>query len=205
MKHHTEYFWILVAVGVGLVWSGVAPLDRLTWFLEVIPVLVGVPLLILTYRGFPLTPLVYRLLALHSVILLVGGHYTYAEVPVGFWLQDVLEFHRNPYDRIGHFAQGFIPALLVREILLRCSPLRVDYWLVFIVAAICLAFSAMYELFEWATAMVTGEAAEAFLGTQGDVWDTQWDMFLALVGALIAQLLFAGIHDRQLALIVQRS
>ena len=194
-----ETIWLFGAVGLGLIWSGFRPFDRFTWLLEVLPVLVGVPLLVLTYGAFPLTPLVYRLLTVHAFILLVGGHYTYAHVPAGFWLEDLLGFSRNPYDRIGHLAQGFIPALLVREVFLRCLPLKPGAWLVFLVTATCLGFSALYEIFEWATAVATGEAAEAFLGTQGDVWDTQWDMFLALVGALVGQMLFSRLHDRQLA------
>ena len=161
--------------------------------------LVGVPLLIASYARFRLTPLVYRLLLLHALILVVGGHYTYAEVPIGFWMRDAFGFARNHYDRIGHFAQGFVPAMLVREILVRRSPLRPGTWLFTLTAAVALAISATYELVEWAAAVLTGEAASAFLGTQGDPWDTQWDMFLALVGAVTSQLLLARRHDRQLA------
>jgi putative membrane protein len=152
-----------------------------------------------TYRRFPLTPLLYTLLAIHALILMVGGHYTYALVPLGFWVQDLLGFARNHYDRLGHFAQGFIPAILVREVLLRTSPLRPGRWLFFLVTAVCLAFSACYEFIEWWTALAGGDSAEAFLGTQGDVWDTQWDMFCALIGAMTAQILLAGAHDRALA------
>jgi putative membrane protein len=179
--------------------SGVAPHDRFTWVLEVAPVLIGLPLLVATHRRFPLTPVLYRLLFLHALILLAGGHYTYAEVPLGFWVQDALGLARNHYDRLGHFAQGFVPAILVREILLRRSPLRPGKWLFFLVAAVCLAVSASYELVEWWTAAATGEAAAAFLGTQGDPWDTQWDMLLALVGAVSAQLALSRTHDQQLA------
>jgi putative membrane protein len=183
-----------------LVYSGLDPVaDRMTWLLETLPVMLGLLILPLTYRRFPLTPLLYRLLAVHAVILIVGGHYTYAEVPLGNWLRDALELSRNHYDRLGHLAQGFIPAILAREILLRRSPLRAGGWLFFIVACICLAFSAFYEMIEWWTALISAEAAEAFLGTQGDPWDTQWDMFLALIGALSSQLLLARRHDRQLA------
>jgi putative membrane protein len=189
----------LLAVGTGLlVLSGIRPHDRFTWLLEVAPILIGVPILAGTHRRFPLTPLVYRLLFLHAVILMVGGHYTYAEVPAGFWVKDALGLSRNHYDRLGHFAQGFVPALLAREILLRKTPLRPGGWLFTLVTAICLATSASYELVEWLTATLTGEAATAFLGTQGDVWDTQWDMFLALAGALAAQLALGRPHDRQL-------
>jgi putative membrane protein len=189
---------LLLALGV-LVWSGIAPKDRFTWLLEVLPVLVGVPILVASRGRFPLTPLLYRLLLLHAVILMVGGHWTYAEVPFGFWLKETFHFARNHYDRIGHVAQGFVPALLAREILLRRTPLRSGGWLFVLVTAVCLAFSALYELFEWGTAVATGSAADAFLGTQGDPWDTQWDMFLCLVGALASQLLLARAHDRALA------
>ncbi|MEK7322993.1 MAG: DUF2238 domain-containing protein [Pseudomonadota bacterium] len=175
------------------------PRDRLTWVLEVMPVFIGLPVFIATYGRFPLTPLLYRLLAAHALVLMVGGHYTYAQVPLGFWLQDSFDFNRNHYDRIGHFMQGFVPAILTREILLRRSPLRPGKWLFFIVTAICLAISACYEFIEWWTALAGGESADAFLGTQGDVWDTQWDMFCALIGALTAQVLLTHLHDRQLA------
>ena len=178
--------------------SAVGPHDRFTWLLEVFPVLIGLALLFATGRRFPLTPLLYRLLFLHALILMLGGHYTYARVPLGDWARDLLDLSRNPYDRIGHFAQGFIPAILAREILLRRSPLQPGKWLFFLAASVCLAFSALYELFEWGTAMATGEAAADFLGTQGDVWDTQWDMFLALAGALTAQPLLSRRHDREL-------
>lgn len=192
--------WILLAlVSLLLLASGVDPVaDRYTWFLETLPVMLGVPLLLLTGRRFPLTPLLYRLLAVHAVILIVGGYYTYAEVPLFNWLRDTLELSRNHYDRVGHLAQGFIPAILAREILLRLSPLRPGGWLFLIVTSICLAFSAFYELFEWWIALLSEQAASAFLGTQGDTWDTQWDMFLALVGAITAQLTLARLHDRQL-------
>lgn len=185
--------------------SGIGPRDRFTWVLEVAPIFIGVPLLVATARRFPLTPLLYRLLFLHAVILAVGGHYTYAEVPLGFWVRDALSLARNHYDRLGHFAQGFVPAILAREILLRRSPLRPGRWLFFLVVCVCLAFSAFYELVEWWTAVATEEGATAFLGTQGDVWDTQWDMFLALLGALSAQALLARRHDRQLESVEQPS
>jgi putative membrane protein len=139
------------------------------------------------------------LIAVHALILIVGGHYTYAEVPLGFWLQDTFDFARNHYDRIGHLAQGFVPAIVAREILLRRSPLVVGKWLAFIVCAICLAVSACYEFIEWGSAIVGGGAADAFLGTQGDVWDTQWDMLMALLGSIAAQMFLARVHDRQLA------
>src|SRR2546427_4546012 len=190
---------LLVIVGLALLASGIAPYDRTTWWLEIFPLLIGAPLLLLTASRFPLTPLTYTLLAVHALILIVGGHYTYARVPLGFWVQDLLGLARNDYDRLGHFAQGFVPAILVREILLRTSPLRPGRWLFVLVTAMCLAFSACYEFFEWWSALVGGHSADAFLGTQGDVWDTQWDMFSALVGALVAQVTLARIHDRSLA------
>lgn len=189
----------LLVVAVGLAWSGLDPYDRTTWWLEIFPILIGAPVLVATHRRFPLTPLLYTLLAIHAVILMVGGHYTYARVPLGFWAEEVFGFARNHYDRLGHFAQGFIPAILAREILLRTSPLRPGKWLFVLVAAVCLAFSACYEFFEWAAAITGGESADAFLGTQGDVWDTQWDMFLALIGALVSQLVLSRVHDRALA------
>lgn len=196
--HGRERTMLIVLVVVGLLASGLAPHDRFTWFLEVLPVLLAVPILLLTARTFPLTPLAYRLLAMHAVVLLVGGHYTYVEVPLGYWLQDLFGFARNHFDRIGHFMQGFVPAIVVREILLRRSPLQAGPWAFWLVTSVCLAFSACYELFEWGMALATEEAADAFLGTQGDQWDTQWDLFLALVGALSAQLLLGRGHDRAL-------
>lgn len=189
---------LLIIVIVSLVFSGVRPYDLATWFLEVAPVLIGAPVLIATFRRFPLTPLLYRLIFIHALILILGGHYTYARVPIGYWMQDIFGFARNHYDRIGHFAQGFIPAMIAREVLIRKSPLVPGKWLFFIVVSICLAFSAFYEFTEWWAAIAFGQAAEAFLGTQGDVWDTQWDMFLAMLGAITAQISFAKIHDRQL-------
>ncbi len=189
---------LLLLCLAALIASGIGPYDRLTWLLEVGPVIAGLPVLVLSYRRFPLTTLVYALLFVHALILLLGGHYTYANVPLGFWLQDVLGFDRNPYDRIGHIAQGFVPALLAREILVRKSPLKGSRWLPFLVVCFCLAFSAFYELLEWASALAFGQGAEEFLGTQGDVWDTQWDMFLALVGAVTSLLFLSRWHDRSL-------
>jgi putative membrane protein len=184
---------------VALLVSAVNPHDWGTWFLEVLPVLVGGPLLVATHRRFPLTPLLYRLLFLHALILILGGHYTYARVPPGDWARDLFDLSRNHYDRVGHLAQGFVPAILAREILIRRSPLRPGGWLFFLVLCVCLAFSAFYELAEGAAALVGGESAEAFLGTQGDVWDTQWDMFLALLGAFASQLLLSRRHDAELS------
>jgi len=189
---------LLVLALVALVVSGVGPKDRLTWLLEVAPVLIGAPLLVATAARFPLTPLLYRLLFFHALVLVVGGHYTYAEVPLGEWARETFGLARNHYDRLGHLTQGFVPAILAREVFLRRSPLRPGGWLRLAVTSVCLAFSALYELIEWAVALVSAEGAAAFLGTQGDVWDTQWDMFLALCGALLAQALLARLHDRQL-------
>jgi putative membrane protein len=196
-------FLVFCGVAVaGLVLSGIGPTDRLTWWLEVAPVIIALPLLALTLRRFPLTWLCYLLIAVHAAILMLGGHYTYAHVPLGFWIQDAFDMVRNPYDRIGHFAQGFVPAIIARELLLRHTPLRRGGWLFTIVAGMCLAISACYEFVEWWSAIIGGGSAEAFLGTQGDVWDTQWDMFMALCGALVAQLTLAGLHDRALSAIV---
>lgn len=190
---------LLVLALAALVVSGLGPKDRFTWLLEVAPVLIGAPILVATARRFPLTPLLYRLLFVHALVLMVGGHYTYAEVPLGEWAKSAFGFARNHYDRLGHLMQGFVPAILAREVLLRRSPLGRGGWLRLFVTSVCLAFSALYELIEWAAALATGEAATAFLGTQGDPWDTQWDMFLALCGALLAQALLWRLHDRQLA------
>lgn len=193
-----EGWLLLLVILFASVLSGIAPADRFTWVLEITPVFVGLPLVLVTRRKFPLTPLVYRLLVIHALILILGAHYTYAKTPPGFWVQDLFGFERNHYDRLGHFAQGFVPAVLAREILIRCSPLKSGAWLFFTVVSICLAFSAFYELMEWWTAALGGAAAHDFLGTQGDPWDTQWDMFLALLGATSSQLVFRRVHDGQL-------
>lgn len=190
---------LLLLVAIVFAWSAVGPHDYFTWFLEVAPVIIGAMILIPTYKRFTLTDLLYVLLAIHAVILMVGGHYTYAEVPLGDWVKELLGLNRNHYDRLGHLAQGFVPAILAREVLLRNRVVRGKAWLFVIVVSICLAFSAMYELIEWSVAAITGAAAEAFLGTQGDVWDSQKDMALAFIGAILAQLLLAGLHDRQLS------
>jgi putative membrane protein len=191
---------VLLAVGVAaLALSAVHAYDRTTWYLEVAPIFIGVPILIASARRFPLTPLVYRLILVHAIILMIGGHYTYARVPLGYWVQNLFGLARNHYDRLGHLAQGFVPAMIIREILLRRSPLRPGRWLFFLTASVALAISACYEFVEWWTSLAGGEAATDFLGTQGDVWDTQWDMFLALVGACIAQVLLARRQDREIA------
>ena len=192
----------LVLLGVLLVCliiSGINPWDRLTWWLEVAPILIGVPILIFTYNRFTFSPLVYRLILLHALVLMIGGHWSYARVPFGFWLERVFHLARNDYDRIGHFMQGFVPALIAREVLLRHTPLRRGLWLFFLVTCVCLALSACYEFVEWWTAVAGGSAADAFVGTQGDVSDTQKDMLMALIGALLAQLTLARAHDRSMA------
>jgi putative membrane protein len=189
---------LLVILLLVFVWSAINPFDRFTWWLEVMPVLIVLPLLIVTYPRFQFTHLVYGLILIHAIILLVGGHYTYAQVPLFSWLRDTFDWSRNYYDRLGHFAQGFIPAIVAREILLKQSPLIAGRWLFFVVSCICLSISACYEFVEWWVAVWSGTDAEAFLGTQGDVWDTQWDMFIALTGAVTAQVLLSRLHDKQL-------
>lgn len=178
--------------------SAIGPHDRLTWFLEVAPVIFAIPLLVATRRRFPLTPLLYALIFGHGLILILGGHYTYARVPLGFWIQDAFDLARNHYDRIGHFAQGFIPAVLAREILLRKTALRQGKMLFYLVVSVALAFSVFYELIEWWAAVALEQDAEQFLATQGDVWDSQWDMFMAMLGAIVALIALSGVHDRQL-------
>jgi putative membrane protein len=191
---------LLAAVVVAIALSAISPFDWITWWLEAAPVLIAIPVLLATYRRHPLTPLLYRLIFLHMLVLLLGAHYSYARVPLGFWLQDLFDFSRNHYDRIGHLMQGFMPAILSREILLRTGTVRRGGWLFFIAVCICLAFSAFYEMIEWWAALL-GDVAIEFLGTQGDVWDTQWDMFLALTGAISSLLLLSRLHDRQLGIL----
>ncbi len=181
-----------------LLWSAIRPHDYFTWFLEVFPIFIALPILILTHKKFPLTRLLYALILMHMMILMVGGHYTYAEVPLFNWLRDMFDLGRNYYDRVGHFVQGFVPAMVAREILLRKNIVKSGGWLFFIVTCICLSISACYEFIEWWVAVATGSGADAFLGTQGDVWDTQWDMFTALIGAVCAQILLAKLHNQQL-------
>ncbi|NEC84500.1 DUF2238 domain-containing protein [Streptomyces sp. SID12501] len=193
----------LVAVALAVsVWQ---PHDLMTWFLETVWILIGLPVLVLTWRRFPLTNLLCCLLALHALVLMVGGHYTYAQVPLGDWARDTFGLDRNPYDRLGHLMQGFVPAVLVRELLSRTSPLRGSRWLAPLTVCACLAFSAVFEMFEWAAAVIGGAAADDFLATQGDVWDTQWDMFCALIGATLSLLLLSRVHDRQLAAVRAQS
>lgn len=198
MTDETFLRGLLLLLIAGFAWSAWQPLDRFTWWLEVAPVLIGLPILWATYARFPLSRLAYLLLLVHAVILMVGGHYTYAEMPLFNWLRDEYGLARNYYDRLGHLAQGFIPAIIAREILMRCSPLKPGKWLFFLVASVCLAISACYEFLEWWVALASGSDAVAFLATQGDVWDTQWDMFLALLGVVSAQWLLAKAHDRSM-------
>lgn len=190
---------LLSAFTVVLVWSAVGPHDYFTWIMEVFPALLALLALAITYRKFQFTTFVYTLIAIHACILFVGGHYTYAEVPLFNWIRDHFHLARNDYDRVGHFAQGFVPALVAREVLLRRKIVLRRGWLFFIVLSICLAVSAAYELLEWRVAVATGSAADAFLGTQGDPWDTQEDMATAALGAITALLLFSGWHDRAMA------
>ncbi len=193
-----RFLWLAVFFIV-LIWSAIHPKDQFTWFLEVFPALIGFILIVLTYRKFPLTPLLYTLILIHMIILMVGGHYTYAEVPLFDWIKEVLHQSRNNYDKVGHLAQGFIPAILAREILLRKHIVTASKaWLNYIVLSIILAFSAFYELVEWWVAVLTGDSAEAFLGTQGYIWDTQSDMMYALIGGVAALVLLSRLHDRQL-------
>lgn len=181
-----------------LLWSGVHPKDQLTWFLEVFPAIAGALILAFTYQRFRLTPLLYILILVHSVILMVGGHYTYAEVPLFDWLSEWFDWSRNNYDKLGHFVQGFVPAMIARELIIRQQLVNGAYWQAFFIVSFCLGFSAFYELIEWWIALLSEEAAESFLGTQGYIWDTQSDMMYALVGGIIALLSLAKLHDRQL-------
>jgi putative membrane protein len=198
MSHEKWRAALFSTVILVLFWSGVSPFDRLTWFLEVLPAFVGLAVIYATRRTFPLTPVVTILVCVHMVILAVGGKYTYALVPAGDWVRDYFGLLRNHYDRLGHLAQGFVPALIAREIFLRLAVIARRGWLNFLVVSTCLAISCVYELIEWATALAIGEASDSFLGTQGDVWDTQTDMFLAGVGAIAALSFLCRVHDRQL-------
>jgi putative membrane protein len=188
-----------------LVWSGIYPKDYPTWMLETAPAVIAFILLVLTRKKFPLTDLAYGLILIHCIILMIGGHYTYAEVPLFDWLKDLFDFERNNYDKVGHFAQGFVPAIIAREVLLRNDVLKNVKWLNFFIICICLAISAVYELLEWCVALLSRQAAESFLGTQGYVWDTQSDMACALLGAILALLMLSRIHDRQIAGLIARS
>ena len=190
--------WLAVFFSV-LIWSGISPKDYPTWVLEVFPALIAIAVLFFTRNSFPLTTLTYTLILVHCVILMVGGHYTYAEVPIGEFFRDVFDGSRNNYDKLGHLAQGFVPVIVAREIVIRKNVFSSKAWMNFFIVSMCLGISAFYELLEWWVALSSGEAADAFLGTQGYVWDTQSDMGLALVGAIAALVLLSGMHDRQLS------
>jgi putative membrane protein len=197
-------FQLLIFLGV-LMWSGIKPYDTFTWMLEVAPAVIGAVVLVATYKKFPLTPLTYWLVLIHAIILIIGGHYTYARVPFFNWLKDIFELERNNYDKLGHFVQGFTPAMIAREILLRKSVVSKGKWLFFIVISICMAISAFYELLEWWVALATGTGSNEFLGTQGYIWDTQSDMFYCLIGAFLSLIFFRKLHDRELEIINSES
>jgi putative membrane protein len=197
-RPHLFHVALLFAVALVFCWSAWRPYDRLTWWLETAPGLAGIVILIATYRRFPLTHLCYALIALHICVLCVGGHYTYARVPAFDWLRSLFDWHRNHYDRLGHVMQGFVPAILAREVIIRLDVVKRKTWIPFLIVCICLGISSFYELIEWWAALLSGSAADDFLGGQGDVWDTQSDMALALVGAVSALLLLSRLHDRAL-------
>ena len=204
MSHQSR---VLAFLGLSLAavffWSLVRPHDYFTWLLEVLPAIIGIAILAATYKRFRFSTLVYALICVHAIILMIGGHYTYAEMPLFNWIRDTLGLSRNYYDRLGHFAQGFVPAMIAREILLRTTPLRRGKLLFYIVVSICLAISALYELIEWRAAVTFGASATAFLGTQGDPWDTQWDMTFALIGAITAMLTMSHAHDRSMKAVTE--
>ena len=203
-KAEIEFRALMGVALTALVLSAAGPSDAVTWLLESVPVMIGVPILIFTRTSFPLTPLTMRLLTFHALVLLLGAYYTYAEVPIGFWFADQFDLARNHYDRFAHVIQGFVPAILAREILLRKTPLRPGVWLFVLVGCVCLAFSAFYEMIEWWAAVIGGDGTDAFLGAQGDIWDSHWDMLLALIGSILAQLLFARAHDGAIARLWRR-
>ena len=192
-----KYLWFFI-FGLVFIWSAIGPKDYFTWFLEVLPAVIGLVIIILTYKKFKLTGLVYILILIHCIVLMVGGHYTYAEVPLFDYLKTIFDLDRNNYDKVGHFVQGFVPAIVAREILIRKNVINGTNWLNFFVVAFCLGFSAFYELIEWWVAIASGENADAFLGTQGYIWDTQSDMGLALFGAITALILLSKIHNNQI-------
>jgi len=190
---------LLVALLLLLALSGLHPFDRITWLMEVMPILIAIPVLLFTYRRFPLTTLLYVLIFVHSIVLMIGGAYTYARVPIGFEIAHWFGWHRNPYDKIGHFFQGFVPALIAREVFIRRDTIQGTKMRIFIIVCVVLAISASYELVEWASALVMGQGADEFLGTQGDPWDTQSDMFMALIGVVVALITLSRLHDRQMS------
>ena len=193
-----QNIWLLIFFTV-LIWSGINPKEGFTWFLEVIPAIIGLVILVFTRQSFPLTSLLYWLILFHCVVLMVGGHYTYAEVPLFDWLKDAFDLSRNNYDKVGHFTQGFVPAIIARELFIRKNIVNGIWWRRYLIVSVCLAFSAFYELIEWAVALLSGEDAEAFLGTQGYVWDTQSDMGWALFGSIVALILLSKIHEKQIS------
>lgn len=195
---------LLIIFFAVFIWSMLNPKDLFTWFLEVLPAIIGFVIIVSTYGKFKFTTFVYVFILIHTIILMIGGHYTYAEMPLFNWIRDTFSLSRNYYDRLGHLAQGFIPALVCREILIRKSIVKKGKMLSFVVVCICLSISASYELIEWGVAEATGEAADAFLGTQGDVWDTQWDMFMALIGSITALSLFSSVHDKYINLLYEK-
>lgn len=198
MQNKHFHIFLLATLFLIFVWSFINPHDLFTWFLEIFPAVIGISIVIVIYPKFKFTNLVYFLIWIHAIILIVGGHYTYAEMPLFNWLRDTFDLSRNYYDRLGHFAQGFIPAMVIREVFIRKSVVKSSKWLFFIVVSICLAISAAYELLEFTVAMLTGTAAESFLGTQGDIWDTQWDMLYALVGSITSLLFLKKAHNKAL-------
>lgn len=199
MKSNKKFYLILLAMLLSiLIWSVIEPKDLFIWFLEVLPVIIGVSVLICIYAKYRFSNFIYVLITIESIILIVGGHYTYAEMPIFNWIRDTFDLSRNYYDRLGHFMQGFIPAMIAREIIIRNKVINKKKYLSFIVICICLAISASYELIEFVVAKLTGNAADAFLGTQGDVWDTQWDMLMALIGSVTSLSLFSRYHDKKL-------
>ena len=207
--NHRLYSPLMVSLwlslyAIALIWSGIHPKDRFTWFLETLPAMIGLAVLAFTYKRFPLTALTYWLILLHCIILMIGGHYTYAEVPLFDWIKEALDQQRNNYDKVGHFAQGFVPAIIARELVIRLKIIRGAYWRSFFVLCFVLTLSAFYELIEWWVAVASGDDAVAFLGTQGYVWDTQSDMLLALIGGITAIATLSGRHDRQIEILNRR-
>ena len=199
MSNRNYKLTLLLIFFAAFIWSTINPHDYFTWFLEVFPAVIGLIILVITNKKFALTRMLYLLLLIEAIILIIGGHYTYAEMPLFNWFKEIFDLSRNYYDRLGHLMQGLVPAIIAREILIRKNVLKPGAWLYFIIVCICLAFSAFYEFIEWWVAVVSGTAAEAFLGTQGDIWDTQWDMFMALVGANLGLILLIKLHDKYLA------
>jgi putative membrane protein len=197
-QRRAVFLWLSIFFFV-LIWSAIRPHDYFTWFLEIFPAILGLLILAVTFRRFRFTTLAYWLILIHSIILMIGGHYTYAEVPIFNWMRDALQLGRNNYDKVGHFAQGFVPAIIAREILIRKSPLKQGKLLFFIVVCICLAISSFYEFIEWWVAIATGSGAEAFLGTQGYQWDTQSDMFFAFIGAITSLIFLSKAHDKAIS------